>query len=238
MLGTDKSNSDEGGGGFPAAIAMAGGVAVIAAGLAIIGAKMRNRKDDDEKESVDEEDDGCSENDVSGFLDNATEIDERGGKSAYDLNPVAGGEWADKRANEAIDAGIIAEPVSETADNDGDDNNANGGESTSFGAQPLENQTPRETGTVECNHVSPDSHEEALNRIDAAMNSGEWSAVLSEAKNIAENDDNQSEISDVPSLGASEAESEASVVDGGDEDESEESIADTEVMRNKLNDIV
>ena len=120
----------------------------------------------------------------------------------------------------------------------GDENNANGGESISFGAQPLENQTPRETGTVECNHVSPDSHEEALNRIDAAMNSGEWSAVLSEAKNIAENDDNQSEISDVPSLGASEAESEASVVDGGDEDESEESIADTEVMRNKLNDIV
>ena len=238
MLGTDKSNSDEGGGGFPAVIAMAGGVAVIAAGLAIVGAKMRNRKDDDEKESIDKDDDGCSENDVSGFLDNATEIDERGGKSAYDLNPVAGGEWADNRANEAIDAGIIAEPVSETADNDGDENNANGGESTSFGAQHLENQTPRETGTVESNHVSPDSHEEALNRIDAAMNSGEWSAVLSEAKNIAENDDNQSEISDVPSLGASEAESEASVVDVGDEDESEESIADTEVISNKLNDIV
>ena len=232
MLGTDKSNSDEGGGGFPAVIAMAGGVAVIAAGLAIVGAKMRKQKDDDEEKSDIEDDD-----DGSGFHDNPTEIAERGGKSAYDLNPVAGGEWASngERANEEIDAGIIAEPVSENADNDGEDNNSHDGASTTFGAQP---ETPSESGLTESNPVSPSNHEEALNRIDAAMNSGEWSAVLSEAKNIAENDDSQSEISDVPSLGASEAESEASTANGDDEDESEESIADTEVMSNKLNDIV
>ena len=232
MLGTDKSNSDEGGGGFPAVIAMAGGVAVIAAGLAIVGAKMRKQKDDDEEKSDIEDDD-----DALGFHDNPTEIADRGGKSAYDLNPVAGGNWASNEdgTNEEIDAGIIAEPGSDNAGNDGDDNNSHGGASTSFGAQP---EIPDENGPTEANPISPSNHEDALNRIDAAMNSGEWSAVLSEAKNIAENDDNQSEISDVPSLGASEAESEASVVDGGDEDESEESIADTEVMSNKLNDIV
>lgn len=238
MLGTDKSNPDESGGGFPAVIAMAGSVVVIAAVLAIVGAKLRNRKDDDDEESSYYGKDGsCNDDDVSGFLDNATEIAERGRKTAYDLNPVAGGVWVDNesRASEATDDGIVVDPVAETANNAGDDNDATGGASKSFVAQPIETETPEETGAAESNHNSPDNHEDALNRIDAAMNSGEWSAVLSEAKNIAENDDNQSETSDVPSLGASDAGTDA---DDASEAVSEESNDETEIMSNKLNKIV
>ena len=63
-------------------------------------------------------------------------------------------------------------------------------------------------------------------------------AVLSPAKSIAENDDIQSERSDVSSVGASEAGSESSIADDASETASDESVADTEIMSNKLNDIV
>ena len=45
--------------------------------------------DDEEEEEEEEHDD---EHDVSGFFDNPTEVAERGGKSMYDMNLVAGGD--------------------------------------------------------------------------------------------------------------------------------------------------
>ena len=50
--------------------------------------------------------------------------------------------------------------------------------------------------------VSPEQ-KDALNRIDAALNTGDWAAVLTEANTITANDDNQSLMSEMSSLRAS-----------------------------------
>ena len=69
---------------------------VVGAVLAIVGAKMRRRQDEDEDDygsDEDDEDDG-SDHDISGFHDNPTEIADRDGKRTYDMGHVTGDDWA------------------------------------------------------------------------------------------------------------------------------------------------
>ena len=97
ILGTDKNDPNEGGGGGSLAyIAFAGAAVVVGAVLAIVGAKTRRRQDEDEDdyESDEDEEEGNDENDVSGFHDNPTEVADRDGKRTYDMEPVTGEDWA------------------------------------------------------------------------------------------------------------------------------------------------
>ena len=97
-LGTGEGeNTARGnGGGFPVYIAIAGGAVAVGAALLIVGAKMRSRQNEDKDDyDSDEDEEGANdENDISGFHDNPTEVVERGGKRTWDMEPVAGKDWA------------------------------------------------------------------------------------------------------------------------------------------------
>jgi len=121
--------------GFPVYIAIAGGAAAVAVALFIVGAKMRSRQNEDKDyyDSGDDEGFDGDENDVSGFHDNPTEVAERGGKSMYDMSPVAasaddanidgqinalikGGDWAAVGTTAVV---LASAPDAEAAADDG-----------------------------------------------------------------------------------------------------------------------
>jgi hypothetical protein len=103
--GGEASASTGADGDLPIYIAIAGGAVAVGAVLLIVGAKMRNRQEEDK--GIDDSDDSDSEydeNDVSAFHDNPTEVAERGGKSTYDMDPMIGEDqdWAAAGATAAI----------------------------------------------------------------------------------------------------------------------------------------
>ena len=219
ILGADENEPNEGRGGSLAYIGIAGGAVAVGAILAIVGAKMRSRQDEDEDSyGNDEDNENGSDHDISGFHDNPTEIADRGGKRTYDMEPVSGEDWAAVGTTAAVLASASDTGTSAAGDREETDN-------------------MHASETMESTPISP-HHEDALNRIDAALNSGEWSTVLTEAKNIAEDDEIQSERSDVPSLGASDAASEASSSDDDGEAEPDASVAKTDIVSKNLNNIV
>ena len=96
--GEGENTARANGGGFPIYIAIAGGAVAVGAALLIVGAKMRSRQNED-KDDYDDSDESDEEganddNDMSGFHDNPTEVAERGGKRTWDMEPVAGEDWA------------------------------------------------------------------------------------------------------------------------------------------------
>jgi hypothetical protein len=83
--------------------------------------------------------------------------------------------------------------------------NRNGDEQSFDGSfiseKPSEADIPDRSVTGKSTIVSP-QQQNALNRIDAALTSGDWAVILSEANAITANDDNQSLISEMSSLRA------------------------------------
>ena len=100
-LGTDGENENTTSGGvdgdFPIYAIVIISLVAVGAVVLIVGTKVHNHRkneegdyeSDDSGDEEEEEDDDEEHPDVSGFHDNPTEVAERGGKSMYDMNPVA-----------------------------------------------------------------------------------------------------------------------------------------------------